>query len=358
MASFAMKRKKGANAWSLATTGGVIDFIPASVSGSPLVFEWHRLPWMVDVVRSRTSAIYQYASVPFVGLGGLSVATARMAAAAAGTLAVAAVGLVAIAVWGGAAGLAVAGWLALCPWHLVFSRWALEGIFVPLFLAMTLGGLAGLRRGRRWGAPLVGSGLGWMFYAYTGAQPFVLAWGVCLAALYWRAWEWRRWHFWVGVGLFCLPVVPTLAALLARGGTVRLGHVALWNDPSLGPGQMALRFIQTYFSHFDPRFLFFSGDPNPRHCVPGMGQLLWIDLALVPIGLAASFRRRMELRWVLLAACLCGAVAIGHHARRRPPCAAFDRDGRADGLLGRAWAGGLGAVALGGVASPGRHAGP
>ncbi len=77
--------------------------------GAPAVYD--------RVMGVRTSLTYQYASVPFMWAGGLTVATTRMAAAAAGTLAVLLVGWLMMRAWGPGIGVAAALWTALCPWH-------------------------------------------------------------------------------------------------------------------------------------------------------------------------------------------------------------------------------------------------
>jgi 4-amino-4-deoxy-L-arabinose transferase-like glycosyltransferase len=303
---FRDEAEKGYNAWALATTGGAVDF-SGGVGGGPAV-AWRRLPWMITVMGGKTSAIYQYASVPVMWIGGLSITTTRLTSALVGVLTVALAGLLAWRAWGAWPGLAVALWLALCPWHLNFSRWALEGIFVPFFVTLTLLGALGLERDRRWGAPLAGATLGWLFYSYSGAQPFVLAWGLCLFVIYWKRLNPKSWPLWLGAVLFLLPVIPTLAIRLAPGGSSRLASVAIWGEPGATPLGVAWRFVTNYLAHFDPRFLFFRGDLLPRHNVTGHGELLAVDLILLPVGLWASFSQRKPLRWALLAAFLCGPL--------------------------------------------------
>lgn len=303
---FRDEAEKGYNGWALATTGGALDFTGGATPGPTVA--WRRLPWMINVMGGKTSAIYQYASVPFMWAGGLNVSTTRMASAFFGTLTVALIGLLLMRAWGAWPGLAVAAWLALSPWHLVFSRWALEGIFVPFFIVLALAGLWGLGKGRKWGLPLAGAALGWLFYSYSGAQPFVLAWGVCLLALYWRKLSVRDWPLWLGCVLFLIPVVPTILVRLEPGGSTRLGHVAIWNEPGISALGIVGRFLINYLKHFDPRFLFLQGDTLPRHGIPHMGQLTLVDALLVPVGFVAVWRRSRPLAGALVAAFLCGPL--------------------------------------------------
>lgn len=303
---FRDEAEKGYNAWALATSGGAVDFSGGLGSGPPI--QWRRLPWMINVMGGQTSALYQYVAAPLMSLSGLSITTTRLPSALVGTLTVLLAGLLAWRAWGAWAGVAAALALALSPWHLNFSRWALEGIFVPLFLVLTLLGLTGLERRRRWGAPLAGAALGWLFYAYSGAQPLVLAWGACLLALYGRRLPWRSPWLWLGLALFLIPVIPTAAVRLAPAGATRLARIAIWNAPGASPLGVAGLFIQNYFAHFDPRFLFIFGDNLPRHNVAGAGELLWPDLLLLPFGLWLLARRRLPLLGALLTLLLCAPI--------------------------------------------------
>lgn len=318
---FRDEAEKGYNAWALATTGQVIEFTGEGTITRPEALRAHHLPFMVDVMGDRTSAIYHYAAVPFMWAAGLSVKTTRLPAAMAGTLTVLVLGGMLMGRWGPVATLATAAWLSLCPWHLVFSRWALQGIFVPLLMAVALWGLAGVERRRRWGWPLAGAALGLMFYAYSGAQPMVVAWAAGLAIIYRR--RILPMKTWVALGavLFLIPVLPTLWVRLSPSGSQRLDEVALWTVPGADWPRVIWLFVKHYLSHFDPRFLFLAGDPQPRHSVPGLGQLLIVDAVLVPVGMAWAFRRKAGLRWALLAALLLG-----------PLPAALTRDGSGHGL--------------------------
>ncbi len=296
--------EKGYNAWALATSGGALEFTPEGAR--PI--RWARLPFMIDVMGVRTSLTYQYASVPFMWAGGLTVATTRMAAAAAGTLAVLLVGWLMMRAWGPGIGVAAALWTALCPWHIVLSRWAMQSAFVPALTALVLFGLLGVEQRRRWGWPLAGAALGWLFYTYSGAQPLVLAWGACLLFIYRRELPRGGRPLALGAALFLLPVVPTVIVTLRPGGAMRWTSLSIADQPGATPFSVAPAFIRNYASHLNPVFLFWSGDINPRHGIPGAGQLAPVDLVLLPLGLIYSLRSRRPLAWAILAAWLCAPL--------------------------------------------------
>lgn len=112
-----------------------------------------------------------------------------------------------------------------------------------------------------------------------------------------------------------LLTLPVLFSFLQNGGAARFGNVGLTADP--GPlsrseellnhhmsTALPLRIIhnrrvlyffswaQKYFSHFDPNFLFVSGDEVPRSKVPDMGQLYLIQLPFLFYGCFLFFRSK------------------------------------------------------------------
>lgn len=298
--------EKGYNAWALANEGGAVEFTVDAQGRAAM--RWHRWPMLIDVFGVRTSAIYQYASVPFVKVMGLSASSTRMAAATAGTLTVALLGALLLNVWKWPAALCAALWLGMCPWHIVFSRWAQQGIFVPLALVGALAGIAGVERGRRWGFPLAGASLGFMFHVYSGAQPFVLLWGTVVCIIYWKSIRAHPWRFALAVALLAAPALPRAWAMLQEGGTDRLGAIAIWTAEGSTPISVAWQFIRNYLAHFNPVFLFLAGDELPRHGIPGAGQLAVVDALLLPVGLVTTFRKKMPLAGVLLTAFLCAPI--------------------------------------------------
>ncbi|GIX45055.1 MAG: hypothetical protein KatS3mg130_1463 [Candidatus Sumerlaea sp.] len=136
-ALFRDEAEKLYTAWCLATTGHDA--------------EGRLLPLFIHVFGVTTSAVYQYAAIPFVWLLGLNEWSARLPAAVVGTLTVLFLWLWARRVYGEL----VANWaallLALSPWHVVFSRWAQQGIFLPLWLAVGMWAWSNFLRGKRWG---------------------------------------------------------------------------------------------------------------------------------------------------------------------------------------------------------------
>jgi len=74
-----------------------------------------------------------------------------------------------------------------------------------------------------------------------------------------------------------------------------------------------LSFLDHYFDHFNGRFLFISGDGNPKFSLQDVGQLYWFDLPFLLIGLYFLTKDKKKaafiLFWWLLAAPLPAAMA-------------------------------------------------
>jgi hypothetical protein len=302
---FRDEAEKGLNAWALGRGGSVFDFVP-DAAGRPTV-EWRRWPLFINVYGVRTSALYQYALAPLArGEAPPSPAVLRLPAALAGLASVAAVYLAARLLYGAGVGLGAAFWLAVSPWSVAFSRWALQGAFVPLFMALGAGGLAlGLRRRPAW-LVLGGAALGAAFYGYSGARPFVLAFVVAAVLLERKAlWEPRR-RKWAcaAAGLFALFVVPALVAMAMPGGMGRLARISVFGE-GRGLFQALWAMAGNYFIHFSPGFLFLRGDPELRHGVASFGQIYHVEFLFALAGAWALWRgggreRRLWAAWLAL----------------------------------------------------------
>src|SRR5690606_12913445 len=120
--------EKGLNAWFMLESG-------VDASGRP----W---PVFIEVFGVTTSAIYQYATLPFLIFPGLNEWTVRLPAATAGVTTVLVTWMLARRVWGWQAAAWAAGLLAISPWHVPLSRWAQQGVFLPLLFVLAAWALA------------------------------------------------------------------------------------------------------------------------------------------------------------------------------------------------------------------------
>lgn len=285
-ALFRDEAEKAYTAWSLASTGRDLH--------------GRFLPLFINAFGVTTSAIYQYAAVPFMALLGPEVRSARLPAACAGTATVALVWLLVRRERGREAALWSAGFLALSPWHLVFSRWAQQGIFLPLLLTGAMLGWNAFLRGRRHGLPVAGTLFAAALYAYDPARAFVPLLGLWLVVLYHRELR-RRWpETLAGAAAFLLAASPLLQLFFqsSEAAQARFRVISIFGD-SPSPATAAVRFLTNYAAHWSPGFLLLHGDRELRHSA-GVGLLSAAEAVALVCGIVVLVRRRRrrDLVWL------------------------------------------------------------
>ncbi len=117
------------------------------------------------------------------------------------------------------------------------------------------------------------------------------------------------------------PILSSNQAIIEDGGgfVAKIIHHRIWYYSKI--------YIENYFAHFDPIFLFISGDINPRHSIQLVGQLYWVYLPLIIFGLYYLFsdkylRSRLAfiiIVWLLLAPVASGVTKAVPHALRALP---------------------------------------
>ena len=150
---FRDEAEKGYNAYCLAQTGRDS--------------EGRRLPLFINVFGTHTSAIYQYATTPFVALFDLEVWSVRLTAALVGVATVLVLFLLARALFDTPTALVAAAILAVSPWHVCFSRWAQQGIFLPLLFTAATWAIVRFRQGWRPGLLIAAATIALAAYAYA-----------------------------------------------------------------------------------------------------------------------------------------------------------------------------------------------
>ncbi len=330
-AMFRDEAEKALNGWFLLNHG-------VDAAGRP----W---PVFVEVFDVTTSAIYQYATIPFLAVGGLNEWTARLPAALAGVTTVLFTWLLCKRVWGWQTAAWAAGMLAISPWHVPLSRWAQQGAFLPLLFVMAAWGVAGFLKsqpenreqqfdnnpqvgpavakwGRTFGLLFAAACVAIGMYAYDPARLFAPLLGLAAFAIWWRVWV-RRWPAVCAAMLvfllFASPVI-WLFATEREAAQARFNHLSVF-QPGSSMGQAALAVFQNYISHFTPMFLLLRGDQELRHS-SGVGMLNMAELLFAAIGAIITLRHKSRwgmfiLLWMLLAPVAASLTRIGvPHALR------------------------------------------
>ncbi|HPA45011.1 MAG TPA: glycosyltransferase family 39 protein [bacterium] len=286
-------------------------------------------PLFVRSLRVTTSALYQYVDIPFIAVLGLNERAVRLPAALAGCGAILVTFLLARRWWGLSAGLWAAGFLSVCPWHFLLSRWANQSIFLTLWIPLgvfwydcfldkksilikTLYGL------------LSAVAFSLALYTYEPARLFIPLFLILISALaviYRLEGKERLWIL-LPVILFVILAVPMAHHILTEPGESGRRFRAISIFGASNYAEMVFLFVKNYLAHFSPLFLFFGGDANLRHSVGFPGQ---IQIYLLPLWIAGiwgcmrqgGYRERLLLGWLLLfpVAAACTNEGIPHALR-------------------------------------------
>ncbi len=162
---------------------------------------------------SGQNVLYAYLSLPFLAIFGLSAASLRLCAAFWGSVSLLAFWRLARRSLGRGFGLLALALLALNPWHLLLSRWALESNLLPAFLLLGVLALSGVE-GRPWLLCPAAALFALSLYAYGTAFLFlpVFLLGACVRVLRRKYVKLR--HFLPALGLFLLISLPLVLCQL------------------------------------------------------------------------------------------------------------------------------------------------
>lgn len=236
--------------------------------------------------------VYIYLTIPSVAIFGLTEFAVRFPSALFGSLTVLLIYLLGLEIRNWKLGIAAAMLLAIMPWHIHFSRAAFEANLALFFI--TLG--TWLWFSKRLYLSLLS--LIAALFTYNAARIFLPFWVIYLF------WQSRKklilWFF-----------IPWLLLFFLNKEFNRFNGISIFNNQSgvsqrleqkfmetrgqpllltrifhNKPLEFTVDFLRRYISHFNPDFLFFSGDPiRPRYRVPDIGQNLLLTLPFLIIGL-------------------------------------------------------------------------
>lgn len=291
---------------------------------------------------------YIYITALAVKLLGLSEFSVRLTSALSGVLMVGVVYLVVVELTKRKkTGLLAALLLAISPWGLQMSRGAYEA---NLATAVTIGGLFFFLRAVRLESVknFILAAILFVFATYTfnSLRIFVPLMVGALTLIYLKSLllSWKK--FVVFPLLLVLLVLPMLPHVLSSEGKLRFEEVTWLND--LAPIELAnsrmatdgnnfisklihnrrvvysLEFLEHYTDQFRGSFLFYSGDVNPRLSIQSVGELYWVDLPFLLIGLYYFIRKRNRaslvlFSWLLLAPIPAATARETPHALRALP---------------------------------------
>ena len=281
--------------------------------------------------------LYTYLTAASIAVWGWNDFAVRFPAALLGTLAIfTTYGLTYALFASQPVALLTAFFLAVSPWHVGFSRLALETNSTIFF--MTAGTWAFLI-GRKKGVflPVAALFFGLNLFLYHNARVFVPLLGLGLLILFWKdVWRQKKYSLISAVIILLflvrlIPIVTSIEGQMRFQGTsiftpalteemaARKTNYNLWlaDDSTANTGVIGKLFhnqyafyglliLNNYLTHFDPSFWLFTND-YVRHHVSEMGILYFIDLPLLLLGwyfLLRNANRKITLLlllWFLLA---------------------------------------------------------
>lgn len=242
------------------------------------------------------------------------------------------------------ASLLAALFVAISPWSLQFSRGAFEAnLATTLSAAGVYFFLRGLRRKQSLSFLFSGLFFALSMYTFNSHRIFVPLLIVALFLIYFKNTWLIKTKIIPFATVLAILILPLLLYGRTREATLRFYEVTWLND--LSPIELAnqristdgnawwakivhnrritygLEFLKHYTDHFRADFLFYSGDVNLRLSTQAVGEMYWLDLPFLLIGIFYLLKKRNKtsallLVWVLLAPIPAATARETPHALR------------------------------------------
>ncbi len=256
---------------------------------------------------SGQNALYAYLVMPFLALFGPTVFALRLPAALIGTASLLVFYLLLKRAQGCRMALVGMVFLAICPWHIMLSRWSLESNILPAFLLLSVY-LLTLTDRRPWMFVASMAAFGLALYTYAPSYivvPVVV--GACTLCLLWcRRVKWR--HVLVGGAVLFVLALPLMLLILINHDILPEIRTPLFSIPRFsyyrGSG-LGLSW-ENVLSLL--RVLVLQTDGSNINTLPGFGVLYVFSLPFVVLGIGIAVRqmvtdlrkRQMPLAFVML----------------------------------------------------------
>ncbi len=205
------------------------------------------------------------------------------------------------------AALSVLFLLSFSPWHIPYCRTGQRIMLFPLALsAFYYFQLKSNRNSSMKYSVAKWACLGLALYTYVAARLIVplLALFTLITELTSTKRSIRKTV--AGLLVFVIVVSPFLIHAVRNPDQLRMRfqQVSIFSQ-HLSPSALLSRFTHQYFSHFSLNFLFVNGDQNLRHSQWHIGELFWVQLPLLIIGLIFILlnpdkNRIFLLFWILI----------------------------------------------------------
>ena len=260
--------------------------------------------------------LYVYLAVPFIAVLGLNEFAVRLPSIILGLFSIYFIYLLSKEIFKKEiVSLSSAFLLAISPWHIHYSRGAWETNIATFFILVGVWAfLKGLQKSNFFYLSAI-SFLGAM-YSYQSPRLIIPLLALLLVTAFWREIFLREKNnrFSINKGLIgpmivsVLFIIPLIFIMTSNKGLARFQGVSIFTDTgsSVRVDQkrgehdnsndlasklyhnrliaFGLDFTTHYLDHFDPQFLFISGDPLGRNKIPDMGQMYLFEIVTLLVG--------------------------------------------------------------------------
>ena len=274
----------------------------------------YHFPVYLTAWGSGMNALESYLMIPFIALFGLKTWVIRLPQLVVALLSLWCVYLLGRRLWGERAGLICLLLTALCPWHVLLSRWGLESNLAPGFLLFALYFFLRGLDDARW-YPLSALFYGLSLYAYATIWPFVplILLIESTAALLWKKLRFDWWMLLSGV-ILALLAAPLLLFLAVNMGYMAEIRTPFFSVPKLlyfRAGEMSLQSIPENLQNL-LHILISQSDGLPWNTAGKFGLLYPITLPFSLLGLVICLSKsKKEPENVLVFANLLAALLLG-----------------------------------------------
>lgn len=246
------------------------------------------------------SPVYIYGLAAVFWFTGPSILASRLLSATAGLVATILIGLLGARLTARRlVGFLVFISAALTPWVFEISRLVFEVALFPALLAFFLLLLYRVSKHEQWSwrtSAVLGALLGLMFYTYSAGRLLAPLFALGLVFFLTRR---RSRGVVLAWAVFGLTLLPFAVFTLRHPGALseRFKYVT-FVKPEHTRAQIMGRVVENYAKNFSPRSWLITGDPEPRHHLPGMGSLLVGVVILAALGIVVVLAwHRSEAWW-------------------------------------------------------------
>ncbi len=222
--------------------------------------------------------VYIYATIPTVWIFGLNAFSVRLPAVLFSLGVVILTYFLAKKISGSAAvGLFSSFLVSISPWFFLLSRVGYEATAGLMFYLLAIY-LFIFSAKNRWLIPFSVLSFILSAYSYNSFRVIILPTLLLLIVLYFKKlkpFSSKIFPIILSILILVFSMVPIIRIYLFDNGAVRLQAVAAPKTD----------FAKNYLLHFNPKFLFFSGDTNLRSQLSGFGQLFPIEVILLLAGI-------------------------------------------------------------------------